>query len=191
VNTQASGQIEGARHLLHPAIAGQAIERKWYAVFTVPQHEKTVVKHLDIREVESFLPTYETVQLWKNRQRMKVVLPLFPSYLFVHINYTERVRVLQSPGVLQIVGNCKEHAALLDSEMEFLRLGVCGRRVEPFHDFVTGEKVRIKCGVMQGLQGTLVRKCNSIHFVLTLELINQHAAIQVNAEDLEPIAALA
>jgi hypothetical protein len=28
-----------------------------------------------------------------------------------------------------------------------------------------------------------------MRFVLTLELINQHAAIQVNAEDLEPIVA--
>jgi len=43
---------------------------------------------------------------------MKVILPLFPSYLFVHINFTERVKVLQSPGILQIVGNGKEYAAL-------------------------------------------------------------------------------
>jgi hypothetical protein len=42
---------------------------------------------------------------------------------------------------------------------------------------------------MQGLQGTLVRKQNSMRFVLTVELISQHAAIQVDAEDLEPIVA--
>jgi hypothetical protein len=42
---------------------------------------------------------------------------------------------------------------------------------------------------MQGLQGTVVMKSNSMRFVLTLELINQHAAIQVGAEDLEPIVA--
>jgi hypothetical protein len=40
---------------------------------------------------------------------------------------------------------------------------------------------------MQGLQGTLVGKRGSTRFVLTLELINQHAAIQVDAEDLESI----
>jgi hypothetical protein len=42
---------------------------------------------------------------------------------------------------------------------------------------------------MQGIQGTLVRKSNSLRFVLTLELINQHAAVQVDAEDLESIIA--
>jgi transcription antitermination factor NusG len=165
------------------------LDRKWYAVFTIPQHEKSAVKHLNIRDVQSFLPTYETVRIWKNRQRMKVILPLFPSYLFVHISSMERAKVLQSPGVLQIVGNGRECAALRDSEIDFLRSSCCRQRIEPYRELVIGEKVRIKSGVMQGLQGTLVRKCNAMRFVLTLEMINQHAAIQVDAEDLELFAA--
>jgi hypothetical protein len=40
---------------------------------------------------------------------------------------------------------------------------------------------------MQGLEGTLVRKDSSLRFVLTLELINQHAAIEVAADELEAI----
>jgi transcription antitermination factor NusG len=147
------------------------------------------VKHLSLREVESFLPTYETVRVWKNRQRMKIVLPLFPSYLFVHINSRERTKVLQSPGVLHIVGNGRKHIPLPDAEIEFLRSGLCRQRIEPYHELVVGEKVRIKGGVMQGVCGTLVRKGSGVRFVLTLELINQHAAVQVDAEDLEPLIA--
>jgi transcription antitermination factor NusG len=165
------------------------LDRKWYAVYTVPQHEKSALKQLDLREVESFLPTYETVRVWKNRQRMKLTLPLFPAYLFVRINSRERAKVLQSPGVLQIVGNSREGVPLPDSEIKFLRSDFCRQSIEQYRDLVVGEKVRVKSGVMQGLQGTLVRKNNSLRFVLTLELINQHAAIQVNAEDLEPIVA--
>lgn len=97
--------------------------------------------------------------------------------------------MLQSPGVLQIVGDKRECAYLPDSEVEFLRSGFCRQRIEPYRDLVIGEKVRVKGGVMQGLQGTLVRKSNSMRFVLTVELINQHAAIQVDAEDLEPMDA--
>ena len=40
---------------------------------------------------------------------------------------------------------------------------------------------------MEGVEGTLVRKSDSLRFVLSLELINQHAAIHVDAEDLEPV----
>lgn len=179
----------GRKTPLNPGLIAPAINRNSFAVFTVPQHEKSVLKHLDLRQVESFLPTYETIRLWKNRQRMKVVLPLFPTYLFVHIYHRERVKVLESSGVLQIVGNRREHVPLLDPEVEFLRSGFRGQRLEPYRDPVIGEKVRIKSGVMQGVQGTPVRKSGSMRFVLTLELINQHAAVQVDATDLEPIAA--
>ena len=188
MSLQTISQTFGDQVSLNSTITSPAHDRNWHAVFTVPQHEKSVVKHLDLREIESFLPVYETVRVWKNRQRMKLTLPLFPTYLFVHIDSTERTRVLQSPGVLQIVGN-SGCAYIPDSEVEFLRSGFCRQRIEPYRDLVVGEKVRIKSGVMQGLHGTLVRKSNSMRFVLTVELINQHAAIQVDAEDLEQIVA--
>jgi transcription antitermination factor NusG len=160
-------------------------QRRWYAVFTVPQNEKSVVRHLDLREVESFLPTYETVSVWKNRQRVRTVRPLFPSYLFVRIDHRQRNRVLESPGVIHIVGNSREQIAVPDSAIELLRSGIQGRNVEPYSELAVGRKVRILCGSMAGVEGTMVRKGNSFRFVLALELINQHAAIEVGAEDLE------
>jgi transcription antitermination factor NusG len=152
----------------------------------VPQNEKSVVRHLSLREVESFLPAYETVRVWKNRQRVKTILPLFPTYLFVHINGRERVRVLESPGVLQIVGNGRESIPIADADIETLRAGVTARLAEPYRDLVIGEKVRVKSGILQGVEGTLVRRKGGNRFVLSFESINQHAAIQVSAEDLEP-----
>lgn len=167
----------------------QGPDRRWYAVFTVPQNEKSVMRHLDLREVESFLPAYETIRVWKNRQRVKTILPLFPTYLFVHISSRERVRVLESPGVLQIVGNGRESIPVADADIETLRAGVNARLVEPYCDLVIGERVRVKSGVLQGVQGTLVRRSGGDRFVLSFESINQHAAIQVRAEDLEPLRA--
>lgn len=160
-------------------------DRRWFATFTLPQNEKSVLKHLDLRQVESFLPTYDTIREWKNRQRKTVTLPLFPTYLFVHITRAERGKVLQCPGVLHLVGNHREPLPLPDSEIEFLRSDFCRRRMEPFRDLVIGERVRIKSGVMRGLEGTLVRKSGNQRFVLTIEMINQHAAIEVDAYDME------
>ncbi len=164
-----------------------ASQRRWYAVFTVPQNEKSAVRHLELRNVESFLPTYETVRVWKNRQRVKTVLPLFPTYLFVHIDRGERVKVLQTPGVLHIVGNGRNLIPLEDAEVEFLRSGFHGKRAEPYSELVVGQRVRIRSGVMQGVEGTLVRKQSSLRFVLTLSLINQHAAVEVDADTLESV----
>jgi transcription antitermination factor NusG len=185
-----SSGSEGDAPCRENTTAGEAAaERKWYATFTLPQNEKSVAKQLDLRRIESFLPTYETVRVWKNRQKKKIVLPLFPTYICVHISRAERGKVLQCPGVLQIVGNQREPLALPDAEVEMLRSGFCRERLEPYHELVIGEKVRIRSGVMQGVQGTLVRRSSSLRFVLTIELINQHAAIEVNAEDIEPAGA--
>jgi transcription antitermination factor NusG len=166
----------------------RAAERRWYAVFTVPRSEKSAVRHLDLRHIESFLPTYETVQVWKNRQRKRIIHPLFPSYLFVHIDRHERTGVLQSPGVLQIVGTSREPLPVQDSQIEFLRANCREKKLEPYRELLVGERVRIKSGPMQGVHGVLVRRNKSLRFVLTLELINQHASVEVDATDLEPVA---
>ena len=163
------------------------LERKWYAVFTLPQNEKSTFKHLALREVEAFLPTYETQRIWKNRQKVKVVLPLFPTYLFVHIDLREKTRVLQTPGVLHIVGNPSGPVAIADAELEILRTGFCGRKVEPYPDLVVGEHVRIRSGPMQGVEGTLVRRKGGVRFVLAIQMLHQHAAIEIDADYLEPI----
>jgi transcription antitermination factor NusG len=169
------------------ALVHAASERRWFAVFTVPQNEKSAVRHLEMRDVESFLPTYETLRIWRNRQRKKCVLPLFPSYLFVRINRCERSKVLQTPGVLHIIGNGRHSVPLEDAQVEFLRSGFKGRNLEPYTELVVGEKVRIETGVMQGVEGILVRRSNQSRFVLSINLINQYAAVEVDAEALKPI----
>jgi transcriptional antiterminator RfaH len=173
----------------HPSMKSDSAikDRNWFAVYTVPQHEKSVIKRLEIRQVESFLPTYETTHLWKNQQRVKVTLPLFPTYLFVRIHSTQRTAVLGTPGVITIVGNGRGPIPISDSDIGFLRAEFCRQRVEPYRDLVVGRQVRIKSGPMQGVRGVLVRKKNSLRFVLSLELINQHAAVEVSAQELEPV----
>jgi transcription antitermination factor NusG len=170
-----------------PDDSATAPERLWYAVFTLSQNERSAARHLEACEIESFVPTYETVRVWKNRQRVKIVQALFPTYFFVRMRSTEHSTVLRTPGVRRIVGNHKGPSPLPGAEIEFLRSQLTGERVEPYTDLIVGERVRIKCGAMQGLEGVLVRKKNSLRFVLTIELINQHAAVEVAADELEPI----
>lgn len=164
-------------------------KRSWFAVFTVPQNEKSVARHLQMRDVEHFLPTYEELRTWKNHQRVKVVLPLFPTYIFARISHSERAKVLGSPGVLRIVGNSREPIPLPDGEIEFLRSDLCRSRTEPFRDLIVGQKVRVRSGLMRGVEGVLVRKNSGARFVITLELINLHAAIELSAQELEPLCA--
>jgi transcription antitermination factor NusG len=160
---------------------------RWFAVYTMPQSEQSVRRILDIRQIESFIPTYEVQKVWKNRQRVKTQRPLFPSYVFVRIGNGQRSTVLSSPGALRILGNSRSALPIPDREIEFLRAEAGTGKIEPYLDLVIGKKVRIRSGPMEGLEGTLVQKRNSFRFVLTVAMINQHAAIEMAADQLEPI----
>ncbi len=175
---------------LHSARKGaDANRRQWYAVFTTNKNEKAVAKHLEMRSVESFLPTYEKVSVWKNRQRIHLTLPLFPGYLFARIGSHERSTVLGTPGVIRIVGSHLHHLPIPEDEIEFLRTSLGRKKLEPCLHFVPGEKVRIKSGLMQGIEGTLVRTSSGPRLVLTIRLISQHAVCEIDAEEIEAVVA--
>jgi len=149
-------------------------------------HEKRVASHFAERQIESFLPLYSTRHRWRNRYEMNLELPLFPNYVFVRIDPRERVRVLEVPGVLSLVGFGRTLAPLPDFEIEALRSGLGQRKIEPHPYLVIGERVRIKAGPMTGIEGVLVRKKNNFRVVLALDVIMQSVAVEVDADDLEP-----
>jgi transcription antitermination factor NusG len=161
--------------------------RRWFAVVTTPQHEKAAFRHLDFGGIETFLPTYESARVWKNRQKVKVELPLFPTYLFVRIDQGERGQVLRTPGVRKLVGNSREPLSVADREIEFLRTNLLEKNAEPHAGLIAGQRARVKSGPMQGVEGWLVRKSGGWRFILTVQLIHQQVAVEVDASTLEPI----
>ena len=78
-------------------------EPAWYAVYTCANHEKRVADQFVQRSVEHFLPTFETIRRWKDR-KMRIQQPLFPGYIFVRLLLRDRLRVLQVPSVVRLVG---------------------------------------------------------------------------------------
>lgn len=48
--------------------------------------------------------------------------------------------------------------------------------------------MRIKAGAMEGMEGILLRKKNGLRVVLTLDLIERSVAVEVDAQDVEPVS---
>lgn len=171
-----------------PSVLECAFDRRWYAAYTRAQHEKSVAKQLGLRSIESFLPLYEKVSRWKDR-RVKLQLPLFSGYVFVRIALEEKLRVLQIPSVVRLVGFNGIPTPLNDDEMEAMQNGLNSElRTEP-HPFLTvGCRVRLKSGPFAGLQGILLRKKGGFRFVLSVELIQRSIAVDVDGADVLPVA---
>ncbi len=162
------------------------LQPHWYAVYTRSRHEKTVAEQLVHKSVDHFLPLYETIRKWKNGN-FKVRLPLFPGYLFVHIPLRERLRVLQVPGVVQLVGSSGVPLALPQAEIETIRDALTkGLQAHPHPYLKVGSRVRIISGPLEGLQGILLRKKGRLRLVVSVDLIMRSISIDVDASEVEP-----
>lgn len=155
----------------------------WYAAYTASRHEKTVAEHLRQREIECFLPLFETVRRWNNG-RHRVQLPLFPGYVFVRMSLRDKLRVLQVPGLVQLVTFQGSPAALPDTEIETLRTGLAaGVLAQPYRYLSVGSRVEICRGPLQGLRGILLRHQGQFRVVLSVEMIMRSIVVEVDVSD--------
>lgn len=161
---------------------------QWFAVCTASRHEKKVSTQLIDRQVECFLPLYRAVHHWKNRIQAALELPLFPSYVFVRILFSDNAKVVLSvPGVLSFVGSSREAWPLRDFEIEALRSGLNDRKPEPHPYLVIGDRARIMTGALAGMEGVLIEKRNGLRVVLTLDQIMGSVSVEVSLHELERI----
>ncbi len=167
------------------ALPGTSNDRaRWYAAYTIPRHEKAVARYLASRDVENFLAVYESARNWNGR-RVKVQLPLFPGYVFVRMHAADRMRVLEAPGVLCIVGSRGQLANLADEEVDAIRQVMLNRKSYP-HPFLTsGKRVRIASGPLRGLEGVVRKQTRQLRMVVTVESIMRSFEVELEAADLE------
>jgi len=165
------------------------MQLRWYAAYTRANHEKRVREQLEQKSVESFLPAYETVRRWRDR-RMRLQLPLFPGYVFVRMALMDRLRVLQVPSVVRLVGFNGMPTALPDQDIESLRRALRQQlRAEPHPYLTIGKRVRILRGPLEGKEGILVRRKANLRVVLSIDLIVRSIVVDVDAVDVEAIFA--
>jgi transcription antitermination factor NusG len=159
---------------------------RWFALYTTPRHEKRIAAQLQCNQVETFLPVYRTVHVWKNRQRASLELPLFPSYVFVCMPLDQnRASVLSIPGVQSFVGSRGKPWPLPDFEIEKLRTGLGQLNAEPHPYLAVGDRARIRSGPLSGMEGVLVQMKNGARVVLTIEAIMRSVSVEVGMANLE------
>src|SRR5262249_25685148 len=156
----------------------------WFAAYTCARHEKSVARQLEERKIDYFLPLYKSWRRWADR-RKEVELALFPSYVFVHIDSKERLRVLQLPGVVNLVSFNGSPATLPDSEIEGLRNGLDqGVYAQPHPYLRAGRRVKVVRGPLSGTSGILVRKRDKLRFVISIDVLMRSVAVELNADDI-------
>jgi transcription termination/antitermination protein NusG len=173
--------------VVNPAPIVAVESGNWYALHTRPRHEKLVVQRLADRGVETFLPLVSEVHRWSDRKKT-VRLPLFSCYVFARFapKRLERLRVLRVAGVLTLVGSRGEGTPIPDSQIDAVRTVVEGAMPWTSHPFLKiGQRVRIRSGALDGLEGILVSRNGSDTLVISVDAIQRSLAVHVEGYQVE------
>lgn len=167
---------------------GAENERLWLAAYTRARYECAVARQLERKQVEFLLPTYTRMARWSDRLK-RVLAPLFPNYIFVHVSSKERLQVLQTAGVVSVVSVAGKPAVLRDDEITMLRTCMARpNQVEPHPFLRIGQRVRVKHGPFAGWEGILTRRNNAARLVVSVEHLMRSVAVNFDDAEVEAVS---
>ena len=161
----------------------------WYALQTRPRHEKKVVTELEGKGITTYLPLLAKVHHWSDRRKV-VHLPLFSCYVFINALLTPAVRLstLSIWGALGFVGPQRQALPIPDSDIEHIRrLLASDTACSPYPFMKIGQRVRVRGGCLDGLEGILVDRPREKRLVISVQTIERSLSISVEGYDVVAI----
>jgi len=172
-----------------PVPAAAVAEPRWYAIHTRARHEKKVTTQLQDKGVTTFLPLIAQSHRWSDRHRT-IQLALFSCYTFVRLESCpeKRLAVLQTPGVVGFVGIRGVGLPIPDKEIEDIQTLFAHNLTCALYPFIRmGQRVRIRGGCLDRVEGILVAKNSDRSLVVSIELIQRSVAVRIDGYDVEPV----
>jgi len=159
----------------------------WYALHTRARHERAVAAQLYAKGVKTYVPCVREVHRWSDRKKI-VEVPLFTSYVFVHDIFARaNLRTLQTYGVLRWIGSNGEATPIPDWQIHGIRSLTENQVPISRHPFIRiGQRVRIRGGCLDGVQGILVADNGDRKLVISIEMVQRSVATTVDGYQVEP-----
>jgi len=159
-------------------------DREWRVFYTRARAEKKCEQRLQDRRIDVLVPTKREVRQWSDRKK-EVEVPLFRNYLFARVDESDRLRVLETNGIVRCVHFHGEPARLRGETVEQLkqtqaapdRLSVVDLRPQ------VGETVTITDGPesLRGLTGEVREHRGQTAVLVRVDAIRQAVKVEVPA----------
>ena len=162
-------------------------KKYWTPIRTKPRQEKKLVKYCAANKVSYYLPLIHKIHNYGKRTA-KFSCPMFPGYVFCRVNKA-LFNALQLSNAIVYKINIDEHSErLLIHELSAIRVfermsDKCAIEVSP--ELVAGTPVEVIRGPFKGVTGVVQLRKNKLMLVVSIELLGQNVAMEINAADLE------
>ncbi len=154
----------------------------WFALEIRARHEKFVADALFGKGFEVFLPVCLCKRRWSDRIK-EIELPLLPGYLFCRFDPQNRLPILVTPGVRQVVGTGKTPVPVDESEIAAVQSIVVSRlQARPWPFLQVGQRVRIEQGPLSGVEGILLDSRKRDRLVVSVTLLRRSVAVEIDGD---------
>ncbi len=170
--------------LSFPAASVAEMTGPWWVAHTKARFEKALAFDLAAKGVSYFLPMVQRVKVSGGRKR-RLLLPLFPSYLFFCGDAEARLAALATNRLCQTIAVTDREKFV--GELVALELALNHHAPLDLYPFAAiGRRCRVRSGPLEGVVGTVVRRDNETRLVLQVSMLGQGASLEIDMDLLEP-----
>jgi len=159
----------------------------WTPVRTKSRQEKKLAKYCTANNIPYYLPLIRKHHVYGKREA-EFSSPMFSGYVFCRINEILFSKLQLSNAIVYKIPVDEHAERLLIKELKSIRVFErmsenCPVEICP--ELVAGTPVEIKRGLFQGIKGIVQARKNKLMLIVSVELLGQTAAVEINAADLE------
>jgi transcription antitermination factor NusG len=159
----------------------------WWVAHTKSRNEKALAHDLKAKNISYFLPMTWRVHRHSHRT-IKALLPLFTGYLFFCGSENERVELLKTNRVANLI-EVKDQENLIHELVRFEQALRAGAPLTPHKYLRKGQWCRVIAGPLLGLEGIIVQTKGDTRLVLQINLLGQAASVEIDIDMIEPVEA--
>lgn len=147
--------------------------KKWYLLYTKPRQEKLALQHLQNQAYEVYLPLLQ-VEKMRGGVRSVVEVPLFPRYLFVHLDEAGSqswVPICSTVGVSRLVKFGTQFAQVRQDLVAWVKDH--SKAVKSVPELKQGDVVMIARGPFRGMDAIFKTYDGEKRVILFLNLLTK------------------
>lgn len=161
-------------------------EGQWWVAHTKSRNEKALAQDLRAKDISYFLPMTLKVSR-RSHRTFKSMLPLFTGYLFFCGPENDRIELLKTNRVANLI-EVMDQEELLRELVRVEQAVRAGVPLTPHKYIEVGQWCRVIAGPLLGLEGFVVQQKGQARLVLQVDMLGQAASVEVDVDMIEPIA---
>jgi transcription antitermination factor NusG len=157
----------------------------WWVAHTKSRNEKALAQDLMCKGISYFLPMVWKVRRARGRT-LRSLLPLFSGYLFFCGEERQRIEVLRTNRVANII-EVRDQPRLVRELSQIEQALSAGVDLSPHKYLREGQLCKVIGGALAGLQGIVVRARDKTRLVLQIDMLGQATSVEIGADMIEPV----